>query len=192
MQHTTKRRAGQKEPAKKKAPKKKVKKQTGRPKLIGPKRKTKSSKITPSKRIGNSKVTKEESASIKPSRAKFRSDWVVVDRCAEIQCSVTEISYILGISLETFTRRVAEIHNTTPGAYVESKSAKGKMNLRRKQYKIALKGNASMLIWLGKNWLGQTDKAQVETTHKVRGLDKKVGEFLRRDILGIGGSQDDS
>jgi hypothetical protein len=32
------------------------------------------------------------------------------------------------------------------------------MSLRRKQYSTAMEGNATMLVWLGKNWLSQTDK----------------------------------
>jgi len=32
------------------------------------------------------------------------------------------------------------------------------MSLRRIQYSTAMEGNATMLVWLGKNWLGQTDK----------------------------------
>ena len=34
------------------------------------------------------------------------------------------------------------------------------MSLRRKQYEVALSGNPSMLIWLGKNVLGQSDQVQ--------------------------------
>ena len=32
------------------------------------------------------------------------------------------------------------------------------MSLRRKQYSTAMEGNATMLVWLGKNWLSQSDK----------------------------------
>lgn len=35
-----------------------------------------------------------------------------------------------------------------------------KMKLRRKQIQVALSGNVSMLIWLGKNYLGQVDKPE--------------------------------
>lgn len=33
-------------------------------------------------------------------------------------------------------------------------------SLRRKQYQLAMKGNATMLIWLGKQLLGQSDKVE--------------------------------
>ena len=36
------------------------------------------------------------------------------------------------------------------------------MSLRRKQYEVAMSGNTSMLIWLGKNILGQRDHVENE------------------------------
>lgn len=41
-------------------------------------------------------------------------------------------------------------------------SAGGKTSLRRLQFELARKGNATMLIWLGKQYLGQTDKPIAE------------------------------
>jgi hypothetical protein len=43
-------------------------------------------------------------------------------------------------------------------------AANGRATLRRKQYELALKGNATMQIWLGKQQLGQTDTPQVQMT----------------------------
>ena len=39
-------------------------------------------------------------------------------------------------------------------------SSTGKMSLRRQQFKSAENGNVTMQIWLGKQWLGQTDKVE--------------------------------
>ena len=36
-------------------------------------------------------------------------------------------------------------------------TAKEKIELRKKQWKVAMEGNVQMLIWLGKNILGQKD-----------------------------------
>jgi hypothetical protein len=38
--------------------------------------------------------------------------------------------------------------------------------VRRKQFELAMKGNTGMLVWLGKQWLGQSEK------HEVRGPDQ--------------------
>lgn len=42
--------------------------------------------------------------------------------------------------------------------HIKSIPKDGKISLRRAQMKAALNGNASLLIWLGRNCLGQTDK----------------------------------
>lgn len=41
-----------------------------------------------------------------------------------------------------------------------------KLSLRRAQMKLALSGHATMLIWLGKQYLGQRDKSDVELAGK--------------------------
>ena len=37
-----------------------------------------------------------------------------------------------------------------------------KIALKKKQFDMAMKGNVPMLIWLGKQYLGQMDKQEVE------------------------------
>ena len=49
----------------------------------------------------------------------------------------------------------------------KKKSAAGKMSLRREQWRSAEKGNVTMQIWLGKQWLGQTDKVEQKTDATV-------------------------
>ena len=48
---------------------------------------------------------------------------------------------------------------------------KGKANLKqrlkRKQIEVALAGNVSMLIWLGKNYLGQADKIDENGEYEI-------------------------
>ena len=44
-------------------------------------------------------------------------------------------------------------------------SAPGNVSLRRKQFELAMNGNVTMNIWLGKQKLGQSDK--VETTQYI-------------------------
>jgi hypothetical protein len=60
------------------------------------------------------------------------------------------------------------------------------MSLKRKQYEVAMSGNVSMLIWLGKNILGQRDTfpeenqtaptvASVYKLHESNKPDSKAG-----------------
>jgi hypothetical protein len=50
-------------------------------------------------------------------------------------------------------------------AAVERGRSNGKLNLRRRQLKKAEEGDGTMLVWLGKNMLGQADKAEVKHSH---------------------------
>ena len=82
----------------------------------------------------------------------------------QIHCTKSECAGILDISEDTLERRIKEHYGekATFAAIFKEKSAHGKASIRRKQYKKAVEdGNVTMLIWLGKNWLGQSDDPQV-------------------------------
>lgn len=51
-------------------------------------------------------------------------------------------------------------------------SADGKMSLRRKQFKLAEEGDRTMLIFLGKCYLGQSDKPASEDSSKSKKKEK--------------------
>ena len=76
-------------------------------------------------------------------------------------CTDEEIAGILGCSRDIFYNDDnAELYRQA----IEKGKQGGKASLRREQWKLAQKGNASMLIWLGKQWLGQTDKVEATTS----------------------------
>lgn len=79
-----------------------------------------------------------------------------IQKLASIGCSNKDIADFVGISHDTLTRRFR--------AQLEAGRANGRIKLRNKQMEQALAGNTTMLIWLGKQILGQTDKVQTETT----------------------------
>lgn len=84
-------------------------------------------------------------------------DYVVLDGCCEIQCTGEECASVLGIDYDTLNNRLKEDGNGGFSEYFRQKSANGKKSLRRKQFEIAEDGNPTMLIWLGKQWLGQKE-----------------------------------
>jgi hypothetical protein len=77
----------------------------------------------------------------------------------QIHATDEEMAAHLGCSPKTIQRR----RNKDPefAAIFEKGRADGKISLRRSQYKEALKGNTSMLIWLGKQLLGQRDNIEI-------------------------------
>lgn len=79
-------------------------------------------------------------------------DWVLVEDLARIQCTVDEIAAIIKVPKST-------LHGKPEFSDVYKRgSDNGKASLRRAQWKLALAGNATMCIWLGKNLLGQRDQ----------------------------------
>lgn len=57
--------------------------------------------------------------------------------------------------------------------------AKGNISLRRQQKQRADAGDKTMLIWLGKQWLGQSDRQAVELTGKEGGPVKYEHDFSK-------------
>lgn len=71
-----------------------------------------------------------------------------IRRLSEIFASQEDIAYVMGVNRSTLQKH--------PELMAEGK-ARGRVKLRRAQYEKALEGNPTMLIWLGKQMLGQTD-----------------------------------
>lgn len=103
---------------------------------------------------------KEQIVSEKMGRPHFPVDWETVDGMMAIQCTGEEIAGVLGCDYDTLVRAIKREKDCTFAEYFAQKSADGKMSLRRTQYNAALEGNATMMVWLGKQWLGQTDKIE--------------------------------
>lgn len=68
---------------------------------------------------------------------------------AGVGCPVEEIAFHLGCDKRTLERRFA--------ALIEKGRADIRSSLRRKQVELAMKGDRTMLVWLGKQLLGQRD-----------------------------------
>lgn len=82
-------------------------------------------------------------------------DEELLKRLCTILCTTEEMAAILEVSKDTLERRyAAEIKQWREG---------GKMSLRRAQYQAAMKGNTTLLVWLGKQHLGQSDKTDFNT-----------------------------
>jgi len=69
---------------------------------------------------------------------------------------------VLGVSVDTIQRRKRDCPEFC--GVIEKGRASLRNSLRRLQVKKALEGNTTMLIWLGKQLLGQTDRQSAELT----------------------------
>ena len=81
-----------------------------------------------------------------------------------IQCTEEEICGVLNCDDATLCRWCKTVYGRTFADVYKEKRQGGKASLRRQQFKIA-ETNATMSIWLGKQYLGQSDSpVVVETT----------------------------
>ena len=77
-----------------------------------------------------------------------------LEQLASFGCTNTEIASFFGCSPDLIEKSYSE--------FLTKGRDKGKIRLRQLQFKAAEAGNTAMLIWLGKQVLGQTDKQEIE------------------------------
>lgn len=86
-------------------------------------------------------------------------DWSLLEDLCSIFCTKEEIMNILHVTEETLDNGLKKEFKQNFTEYFKACSSPGKMSLRRAQYKKAVYDeNVTMLIWMGKQYLGQADK----------------------------------
>ena len=93
-------------------------------------------------------------------RAEFSQ--ATFESLCSIQCTLSEIAGVMRVSEDTVERRCKEHYGETFAEIYKKLSAVGKSSLRRTQFKMAER-NTAMAIWLGKQYLGQSDKQEWST-----------------------------
>ena len=96
----------------------------------------------------------------KVGRPRIKIDEKILENLAGILCTNEEIASFFNCSSDALTRNFAES--------IKKGRDKGKISIRRLQYEKAQTGNTTMLIWLGKQLLGQKDK--IETSEDKQPL----------------------
>jgi len=100
-------------------------------------------------------------------RPKIKIDFKKVQLLAGMFCTGEEIAAVLDISYDTLERRTKEEYGIAFADYIKKYNENGKASLRRMQYKAASEGNATLLVWLGKQFLGQTDKQDLNHSGNI-------------------------
>lgn len=88
-------------------------------------------------------------------------NWEEIDKLCSLQCTLREIAVWVGCSEDTIERRCKDEMKMTFAEYFRSKRTLGYISLRRNQFRLSER-HPSMAMFLGKNYLGQTDKQQIE------------------------------
>jgi hypothetical protein len=95
-----------------------------------------------------------------------------------LQCTLAEIADFFDCSEDTIERWCKRTYADNFADTFKKHCGKGKISLRRYQFKLAEK-NATMAIWLGKQYLGQRDNFVFDEKNKnaMEKLDGLLKEF---------------
>ncbi len=96
-------------------------------------------------------------------RPRKEIDFDQFEKLCYLQCTQIEIMGFLDIGTrDTLNARIREHYGEEHcfSTIFDQKKQGGKIAIRRKQFQVAESGNVTMLIWLGKQWLGQSDKQE--------------------------------
>ena len=112
-------------------------------------------------------------------RFDFSDKLPLVRKLASIQCTDEEIAAGLGCSQDTLARG-RQRDQELDAAIIDGR-ANGRMSLRRAQYQKALDGNPTMLIWLGKQILGQRERVDIDLGSRISSMspEEKMAEAAR-------------
>jgi hypothetical protein len=117
-------------------------------------------------------------------RNEIPIDWIVVDDFLMAGSPGTEIADFFGIHANTLYNRIQEKYNCGFSEYCQQKKSSGEAMLRKQQFHKALgltkDGDNTLLIWLGKQRLGQTEKQEGQVN---------VAEELRKFLVETFGSK---
>jgi hypothetical protein len=150
------------------------------------------SKLSGKNTKAKSLAPKEKNKGGRPPKLQPTDETIkTIEGLAKIQCTNAEAAAVLSVSRETFEKFLGD-HLKASEAWNNGKDG-GKASLRRIQFGLAQKGNTAMAIWLGKQYLGQKDKQEIDQNVNVRIEDMGIDElrdYLAREAeaLGIGRS----
>ena len=106
----------------------------------------------------------EERSSVYGFRQALLPDPVTLERIADlarINATDREIALALRVHPDTFVE--FKKANPVVNQVLDANRGDGKISLRRAQWQAAVEDRVpSMMIWLGKNELGQSDKAEIQ------------------------------
>ena len=94
-----------------------------------------------------------------PGRPQVQIDKNIFENICGIQCTLSEIASVFRCSEDTIQRWCKREYGENFATVYKRYAERGKMSLRRMQWKLAEKSPA-MAIFLGKNLLGQRDRPE--------------------------------
>lgn len=106
----------------------------------------------------------------KIGRPKKEIDQDRFEKLCGLQCTKEDICDFFGVTDKTIDAWCKRTYKESFSVVFKQKRGKGKCSLRRYQFALAQK-NANMAIWLGKQYLGQSDTPEQKEDGGVQIID---------------------
>jgi len=98
----------------------------------------------------------------KMGRPKIEINQKEFESLCKIGATADQLCYHFCIKEDTLNRFCKSKYKMTFAEYLKKNAAFIRTHLKRKQFEVAMSGNVTMLIWLGKQFLDQKDKVESE------------------------------
>lgn len=118
---------------------------------------------------------------IKGGRPKKEIDKKSFENLCSLQCTKDDMCGFFDVDEKTLTKWCHDTYDMGFSDIYKRKASKGKISLRRMQFRKAEDGNATMQIWLGKQYLGQSDvmRQDVNVTKDKSDIEEEIDNYLK-------------
>lgn len=110
-------------------------------------------------------------------RPRIEIDKRQFENLCGMQCTLAEIASFFNCSDDTIERWCKREYGETFAEVFKQKRQKGFISLRRTQFRLAEK-NTAMAIFLGKNYLGQSDVQKLEVSKPIDETEAEMEAYL--------------
>ncbi len=117
----------------------------------------------------------------RPVKVFTQTDWGHIEKLCSLMATEKEIAGFLDVSVDTLSWRIKETYGQTFAEYFEQKKIGAQIALRRAQWQSAMNGNVTMQIWLGKQYLGQSNKIEVPIENPAQRVWAALEELDRKE-----------
>lgn len=112
------------------------------------------------------------------ARPRIEIDQKQFEQLCSIQCTLNEIAGFFNCSTDTIERWCEREYGESFADIYGKKRGIGKISLRRSQFRMA-ETNATMAIWLGKQYLGQRDVVEVAAPAAESAIENIAKQLMR-------------
>lgn len=113
-------------------------------------------------------------------RPRKEFDWDKLNAILQYGAKLVDAADIMDVHPCTVSEKIKTKFKMSFPEYRDKKMSKVRVGLAQKQVEVAMSGNVTMLIWLGKQWLEQTDKQELSGDDK--GISINYNVIKKKDV----------